>query len=95
MLNWEQAQNEYTSHVQIILDKNKTDVEELTSSLKEMSTSEGSPIVINYSGGIASGDIALPKDISISLSDDSISLLRQLCGNNNVQLVYHPRPNLH
>ncbi len=75
--------------------ENKTDVEELTSSLKEMSTSEGSPIVINYSGGIASGDIALPKDISISLSDDSISLLRELCGNNNVQLVYHPRPNLH
>ena len=95
VLNWEQAQNEYTSHVQIILDKNKTDVEELTSSLKEMSTSEGSPIVINYSGGIASGDIALPKDVSISLSDDSISLLRELCGNNNVQLVYHPRPNLH
>ena len=39
---------------------------ELTSSLKEISTSEGSPIVINYSGGIASGDIALPKDVSIS-----------------------------
>ncbi|GIS32577.1 MAG: hypothetical protein Ct9H90mP4_04910 [Gammaproteobacteria bacterium] len=95
VLNWEQAQKEYTSHVQIVLDLKKVKVEELTNTLKELSAPEGRPIIINYSDGQSSGDIALPKNFTMSLNDASINLLKELCGRNNVQLVYHTKPNLH
>ena len=95
VLNWEQAQNEYTSHIQIVLDPDKMKVEELTSTLKEMSELDGSPIVIKYSDGKASGDIALPKNFTMSINDASINSLKELCGSDKVKLVYHSRPNIH
>ena len=95
VLNWEQAQNEYTSHIQIVLDPDKMKVEELTSTLKEMSELDGSPIVIKYSDGKASGDIALPKNFTMRINDASINSLKELCGSDKVKLVYHSRPNIH
>ena len=58
-------------------------------------TVDGSPIVIKYSDGKASGDIALPKNFTMSINDASINSLKELCGSDKVKLVYHPRPNIH
>ena len=71
------------------------DIEEITEGLKEISSQEGNPVVIDYSGGEASGEIELPKQMSVTINDENLGKLERLCGNNNIQLVYHSRPNLH
>ncbi|MFL2698087.1 MAG: DNA polymerase III subunit alpha [Gammaproteobacteria bacterium] len=95
ILTWDQARNEYLSHIKLSLNENKTNIEEITEGLKEISSQEGNPVVIDYSGGEASGEIELPKQMSVTINDENLGKLERLCGNNNIQLVYHSRPSLH
>ena len=53
------------------------------------------PVVISFSGKDADADIKLPNNISILLNDKSYRDLEEICGNENVDLVYHPLPYLH
>ena len=49
----------------------------------------------DLSGKDADADIKLPNNISILLNDKSYRDLEEICGNENVDLVYHPLPYLH
>ena len=96
IFSFDQARNEFIRHIKLKLNDKFEDINILTSKLKEMSSPiEGLPVVISFSGKDADADIKLPKNISILLNDKSYRDLEEICGNENVDLVYHPLPYLH
>ena len=96
--SFDQARKEFIKHVKLSVNAEKTDLDSLTSGLKELASKglgAGSPIVISYSGDKAKAEIELPKELSINLDDHSLKDLEILCGKDNVELVYYARPYVH
>jgi len=96
--SFDQARKEFIKHIKLSVNAEKTDLDSLTSGLKELASKglgAGSPIVISYSGDKAKAEIELPKELSINLDDHSLKDLEILCGKDNVELVYYARPYVH
>ena len=90
ILTFDEARNEYMKHIRINLDPDTANIEEIVKGIKNLSNNhEGSPILISFLGKKAKADIMLSKDYSLYVSDDSIKSLINLCGKENVDLVYH------
>ena len=98
IFSFDQARKEFIKHIKLSVNAEKTDLNSLTSGLKDLSSNglgSGSPVVISYSGDKANAEIELPKELSINLNDHSLKGLKILCGKDNVDLVYYARPYLH
>ena len=98
IFSFDQARKEFIKHIKLSVNAEKTDLDSLTSGLKDLSSNglgSGSPVVISYSGDKANAEIELPKELSINLNDHSLKGLKILCGKDNVDLVYYARPYLH
>ena len=98
IFSFDQARKEFIKHIKLSVNAEKTDLDSLTSGLKDLSSNglgSGSPVVILYSGDKANAEIELPKELSINLNDHSLKGLKILCGKDNVDLVYYARPYLH
>ena len=90
ILTFDEARNEYLKHIRISLDPDIVNVEEIATGLKSLSNNQaGSPFLISFLGKKAKADILLSKDYSFYVDDNSIQSLFNLCGKENVDLVYH------
>ena len=90
ILTFDEARNEYLKHIRISLDPDIVNVEEIATGLKSLSNNQaGSPVLISFLGKKAKADILLSKDYSFYVDDNSIQSLFNLCGKENVDLVYH------
>ena len=90
ILTFDEARNEYLKHIKISLNPNLVNVEKIANGIKDLSNNEdGSPVLISFFGDKAKADILLSKDYSLRVNDDSITSLFELCGKENVDLVYH------
>ena len=90
ILTFDEARNEYLKHIKISLNPNLVNVEKIANGIKDLSNNEdGSPVLISFFGDKAKADILLSKDYSLLVNDDSITSLFELCGKENVDLVYH------
>ena len=90
ILTFDEARNEYLKHVRICLDPDKANVEEIATGIKALSNNqEGSPVLISFLGKKAKADILLSKDYSLYVDDNSMKSLFNLCGKENIDLVYH------
>ena len=90
ILTFDEARNEYLKHIKISLNPNLVNVEKIANGIKDLSNNEdGSPVLISFFGDKAKADILLSKDYSLHVNDDSITSLFELCGKENVDLVYH------
>jgi len=90
ILTFDEARNEYLKHIKISLNPNLVNVEKIANGIKDLSNNEdGSPVLISFFGDKAKADILLSKDYSLYVNDDSITSLFELCGKENVDLVYH------
>ena len=78
----------------MILDRK--DVKEITNGIKGIPTKKGGcPVLISYLGKRASADVRLPEQFNLFVNDESLASLKSLCGNENVDLVYHAGPHFH
>ena len=90
ILTFDEARNEYLKHIKISLNPSLVNVEKIANGIKDLSNNEdGSPVLISFFGDKAKADILLSKDYSLLVNDDSITSLFELCGKENVDLVYH------
>ncbi|HIK72236.1 MAG TPA: DNA polymerase III subunit alpha [Gammaproteobacteria bacterium] len=90
ILTFDEARNEYLKHIKISLNPNLVNLEKIANGIKDLSNNEdGSPVLISFFGNKAKADILLSKDYSLYVNDDSITSLFELCGKENVDLVYH------
>jgi DNA polymerase-3 subunit alpha len=90
ILTFDEARNEYLKHLKISLDPATANIEEIIKGIKDLSNNqEGGPILISFLGKKAKADILLSKDYSLYVDDNSIKSLFNLCGKENVDLVYH------
>ena len=90
ILTFDEARNEYLKHIRISLDPDIVNIEEIAKGIKDLSNNQdGSPVLISFLGEKAKADILLSKDYSLYVDDNSIKRLFNLCGKENVDLVYH------
>ena len=90
ILTFDEARNEYLKHLKISLDPATANIEEIIKGIKDLSNNqEGGSILISFLGKKAKADILLSKDYSLYVDDNSIKSLFNLCGKENVDLVYH------
>ena len=90
ILTFDEARNEYLKHIRITLDPDTVNVEEIATGIKTLSNNqEGSPVLISFLGKKAQADILLSKDYSFYVDDNSLKSLFNLCGKENIDLVYH------
>ena len=90
ILTFNEARNEYLKHIRISLDPDIVNIEEIAKGIKDLSNNQdGSPVLISFLGEKAKADILLSKDYSLYVDDNSIKRLFNLCGKENVDLVYH------
>ena len=90
ILTFDEARNEYLKHIRITLDPDTVNVEEIATGIKALSNNqEGSPVLISFLGKKAKADILLSKDYSFYVDDNSMKSLFNLCGKENIDLVYH------
>jgi DNA polymerase-3 subunit alpha len=95
ILTFDQARKEYLKHIKLSLDPGIVDIKEIARGIKDISVpSEGSKVLINFLGKKARADILLPDDYAVPLDDDSLKNLGDLCGQENIDLVYHSELNL-
>lgn len=95
ILTFDQARKEYLKHIKLFVSPEKN-IEEIILRLKKLSSNgNGSPVIISYKGSLASADIKLPIDFSISFDDETQIILEELFGSGNVDLVYDARPYIH
>ena len=90
ILTFDEARNEYLKHIRITLDPDTANVEEIATGIKALSNNqEGSPVLISFLGKKAKADILLSKEYSFYVDDNSMKSLFNLCGKENIDLVYH------
>ena len=90
ILTFDEARNEYLKHIRITLDPDTANVEEIATGIKVLSNNqEGSPVLISFLGKKAKADILLSKEYSFYVDDNSMKSLFNLCGKENIDLVYH------
>ena len=90
ILTFDEARNEYLKHIRITLDPDTVNVEEIATGIKALSNNQGgSPVLISFLGKKAKADILLSKDYSFYVDDNSLKSLFNLCGKENIDLVYH------
>ena len=93
VLSFDQAREKYLKHIAITLDPEFLDVNIISNGIKSLSQNfDGIPVLISFLGTDAKADILLPSSHSMSSDDKSISQLQDLCGIENVDLVYHSLP---
>ena len=96
ILSFDQARQEYLKHVKVFIDPGRKDVKEITNGIKGLPTKNGGcPVLISYLGKRASADVRLPEQFNLFVNDESLASLKSLCGNENVDLVYHAGPHFH
>ena len=96
VLSFDQARQEYLKHVKVLIDPNRKDVKEITNGIKGIPTKKGDcPVLISFLGKRASADVRLPEQFNLFVNDESLASLKSLCGNENVDLVYHAGPHFH
>ncbi|MCS5543809.1 MAG: DNA polymerase III subunit alpha [SAR86 cluster bacterium] len=96
VLSFDQARQEYLKHVKVFIDPGRKDVKEITNGIKGLPTKNGGcPVLISYLGKRASADVRLPEQFNLFVNDESLASLKSLCGNENVDLVYHAGPHFH
>ena len=96
VLSFDQARQEYLKHVKVLIDPNRKDVKEITNGIKGIPTKKGGcPVLISYLGKRARADVRLPEQFNLFVNDESLASLKSLCGNENVDLVYHAGPHFH
>ena len=90
VLTFDQARKEYLKHIQVSLNPELVNVGEIAEGIKNISRStEGGSVMIKFLGEKAQADILLSEEYSVPLDDSSIRDLTDLCGKDNLDLVYH------
>ena len=90
VLTFDQARKEYLKHIQVSLNPELVNVGEIAEGIKSISRSkEGGLVMIKFLGEKAQADILLSEEYSVPLDDSSIRDLTDLCGKDNLDLVYH------
>ena len=90
-----QARKEFLKHISIKIDPEFDNVKEIVEGIKQLSSGDGSPVLISYKGSKASADLLLSDENSVLLNENSLRSLELLCGDQNIDLVYHSAPYFH
>ncbi len=92
VLSFDQARAEYIKEIKVSVDNEFTKTVDLTKEIMPLLTNNGgNRLVFSYSTKEASGNIKLPEKYSFEVNDINLNKLKTICGESNVEFVYHSR----